>query len=210
MSLHVCIYCIFEPWIHRARQAYRSLIAVPHMGTLGTISKKTATWMVSENIINFLLGPSNFILWLPRQALELMVSNLDRADRLDFRLYSTNNRGSSDMRTYSLHGWLVPLCSSNKDSYLAVLSNLYVDSSESLGFSHPWGYLPGPIEIDVWSIISSSSCNSNVRTVIFPKTFSEACCNHDCNEFLASGVVKLIVSYLFTIGGHVTHVSCII
>jgi hypothetical protein len=71
MSLHVCIYCIFEPWIHRARQAYR-LIAVPYMGTLGTISKKMATWMVSENIIKFLLGPSNFY------TLDSLVKHLNR------------------------------------------------------------------------------------------------------------------------------------
>src|SRR6267378_371988 len=30
MSLHVCIYCIFEPCIHRARHAYHLLIAVPY------------------------------------------------------------------------------------------------------------------------------------------------------------------------------------
>ena len=30
MSLYVCIYCIFEPCIHRARHAYHFLIAVPY------------------------------------------------------------------------------------------------------------------------------------------------------------------------------------
>ena len=31
MSLYVCIYCIFEPCIHRARHAYHLLIAVPYI-----------------------------------------------------------------------------------------------------------------------------------------------------------------------------------
>jgi hypothetical protein len=197
MSLHVYIWAL-NPYPVRLTAPWSLSLTWGHWERF---QKRRRREWYRKILSNSYLGRWTFILWLPRQALKLMVSNLDRADRLDFRLYSTNNRGSSDMRTYSLHGWLpvVPLCSSNKDSYLPVLSNLYVDSSESLGFSHPWGYLPGPIEIDVWSIISSSSCNSNVRTVIIPKTFSEACCNHDCNEFL--------VSYLFTIGGHV---SCII
>jgi hypothetical protein len=30
MSLQICIYWIFEPWIHRARHAYHPLIAVPY------------------------------------------------------------------------------------------------------------------------------------------------------------------------------------
>ena len=67
---------------------------------------------------NSYLNRRTFILWLPRQALKLMVSNLDRAAELDFRLYSTNNWDLSDMRTYSLHGWLVPYVKQFQQGFL--------------------------------------------------------------------------------------------
>ena len=51
--------------------------------------------------------------WLSHQALKMIISLLPRQAR-PFRLYSKNSRGSSNVRTYNLHGQLIPSNSSNK------------------------------------------------------------------------------------------------
>ena len=71
MSLHVCIYCIFEPCIHRARHVYHLLIAVPYNDDLVTWSLLSLLELIFKFLFYFIwlfflyqISPSMILLYI--------------------------------------------------------------------------------------------------------------------------------------------------